>query len=197
MEDCTLLGAQDTLFTAPLPPKEIEKDGFIGPKQHTPRVPQRQLYRRCRIVGDVDFIFGGAAAWFEDCTLISIDGRADCSSPGPGFVCAPSTPEGQRFGYVLSHCRFISEGAALGSVYLARPWREWARVTLLGCELGAHIAPAGFDDWSKPLAHSTARFEEYGSYGPGARGPRAAFARQLDPSEAEGITLECFWRSME
>ena len=70
-------------------------------------------------------------------------------------------------------------------------------MTLLGCELGAHIAPAGFDDWSKPLAHSTARFEEYGSYGPGARGPRAAFARQLDPSEAEGITLECFWRSME
>lgn len=197
VEDCTLLGAQDTLFTAPLPPKEIEKDGFIGPKQFAPRVPQRQLYRRCRIVGDVDFIFGGAAAWFDACELVSIDGRADRSSPCPGYVCAPSTPEGQRFGYVFSHCRFTSGGAAAGSVYLARPWREWARVTLLHCELGAHIAPAGFDDWNKPLAHSTALFAEYGSFGPGAQGQRAAFARRLDKDEAERITLGRFWHSMD
>ena len=197
VEDCTLLGAQDTLFTAPLPPKEIEKDGFIGPKQHAPRVPQRQLYRRCRIAGDVDFIFGGAAAWFEDCELISIDGRADRSSPCPGFVCAPSTPEGQRFGYVFSHCRFTANGAAAGSVYLARPWREWARVMLVCCELGAHIVPAGFDDWNKPLSHRTALFAEYGSFGPGAQGPRAAFARQLGRDEAERITLERFLSSMD
>ena len=197
VEDCALLGAQDTLFTAPLPPKEIEKDGFIGPKQFAPRIPQRQLYRRCRIAGDVDFIFGGAAAWFEDCELVSIDGRANRCAPCPGFVCAPSTPEGQRFGYVFSHCRFTADGAAAGSVYLARPWREWARVTLLCCELGGHINPAGFDDWNKPLAHSTAFFAEYGSFGPGAQGPRAAFARQLGSAEAEGITLERFMRSME
>ena len=197
VEDCTLLSAQDTLFTAPLPPKEIEKDGFIGPKQFAPRVPQRQLYRRCRIAGDVDFIFGGAAAWFEECELVSIDGRADRSAPCPGFVCAPSTPEGQRFGYVFLRCRFTADGAAAGSVYLARPWREWARVMLLHCELGAHIAPAGFDDWGKPLSHSTALFAEYGSLGPGAQGPRAAFARQLSGEDAQSITLERFWRSME
>ena len=32
-EDCTLKSCQDTLFTAPLPPREIQKDGFIGPTQ--------------------------------------------------------------------------------------------------------------------------------------------------------------------
>jgi pectinesterase len=31
LEDCILEGHQDTLFLAPLPPKEIQKDGFLGP----------------------------------------------------------------------------------------------------------------------------------------------------------------------
>lgn len=76
-EDCTLKSCQDTLFTAPLPPREIQKDGFIGPTQFLPRIPQRQVYRHCRIEGDIDFIFGGAAAWFEDCDIVSIDGLRD------------------------------------------------------------------------------------------------------------------------
>ena len=61
-EECTLRSHQDTLFTAPLPPKEIEPNGFIGPKQFAPRIPQRHVYRQCTIAGNVDFIFGGAAA---------------------------------------------------------------------------------------------------------------------------------------
>ena len=43
-EDCTLKSCQDTLFTAPLPPREIQKDGFIGPTQFLPRIPQRLLH---------------------------------------------------------------------------------------------------------------------------------------------------------
>ena len=32
-----LLGNQDTLFCAPLPEKEREKDGFLGPRGLAPR----------------------------------------------------------------------------------------------------------------------------------------------------------------
>lgn len=196
VEDCMLRSFQDTLFTAPLPPKEIEKNGFIGPKQHAPRVPQRHTYRRCRIEGDVDFIFGGAAAWFEDCDIVAVDGREDRSQPFAAYCTAASTPENQAYGYVFKACRFLNGGCPAGSVYLGRPWREWAKTVLLDCDLGEHIAPAGFDDWGKTHAHSTVFYAEYGSRGPGSAGERAAFVRKLSDREAAGITYEDFLASI-
>ena len=196
-EDCVLLGAQDTLFTAPLPPREIEKNGFIWPKQHAPRVPQRHVYRRCVICGDVDFIFGGAAAWFDRCDIVTRDGRSDRTEPFAAYCTAASTPEGQLFGYVFDRCRFLGDGCPDNSVYLGRPWREWAKTVLLCCELGPHIRREGFDDWNKPLSHKTAFFAEYGCFGPGARAPRAPFVRSLTEQEAQGITFERFWASLD
>lgn len=196
VEDCVLRSFQDTLFTAPLPPREIEKNGFIGPKQHAPRVPQRHTYRRCRIEGDVDFIFGGAAAWFEGCDIVAVDGRGDRSLPFAAYCTAASTPENQAYGYVFKACRFLNGGCPAGSVYLGRPWREWAKAVLLDCDLGEHIAPAGFDDWGKTHAHSTVFYAEYGSRGPGSAGERAAFVRKLSDREAAGITYEDFLASI-
>lgn len=196
VEDCVLRGRQDTLFTAPLPPREIEPNGFAGPKRSAPRTPQRQTYRRCRIEGDIDFIFGSAAAWFDACDIVAVDGRGDVSTPFAAYCTAASTPENQAFGYVFHRCRFLGEGCPAGSVYLGRPWREWARTVLIDCELGAHIAAAGFDDWGKPLAHETAFYAEYGSFGPGAEGPRAPFVRRLTRAQAEAFTYARFLASM-
>jgi pectinesterase len=64
-----LLGWQDTLFTGPLPPKEIEKNGFIGPKQFAQRINGRQYYTSSYIEGDIDFIFGSATAYFDNCYI--------------------------------------------------------------------------------------------------------------------------------
>lgn len=181
-EDCILRSGQDTLFTAPLPPKEILKNGFIGPKQFAPRTPQRHTYRRCRIEGDVDFIFGGAAAWFEDCDVVST---------APGYATAASTPQGQAFGYVFSNCRFISGGAPEGSCYLGRPWREYAKTVLLNCTIGPHIKPEGWHDWDKPLFHTEGYYAEYGS-----GGPRAAYVHLLTAEEAQRYTYEAFIASL-
>lgn len=195
-EGCRLRSFQDTLFTAPLPPKELQKNGFIGPKQFAPRLPQRHTYRRCRIEGDVDFIFGSAAAWFEACDIVSVDGRADRIAHAEGYATAASTPEGQRFGYVFSHCRFLGEGVAEGSVYLGRPWRDYAKTVLLHCELGPHIHPEGWHDWDKPAFHSAGLYAEYGCTGPGAAGERAPFARRLTENEAVAYTYEAFLASL-
>lgn len=183
-EDCTLRSGQDTLFTAPLPPKEILKNGFIGPKQYAPRKPQRHTYRRCRIEGDVDFIFGGAAAWFEDCDIVST---------APGYATAASTPEGQRYGYVFSECRFISGGASEGSCYLGRPWREYAKTVLLHCEVGSHIKGEGWHDWDKPVFHQAGYYGEY----PAPAVQRVDWAHVLTEAEAASVTYEDFLASFD
>ncbi|MGN0746318.1 MAG: pectinesterase family protein [Aristaeellaceae bacterium] len=195
-EDCVLSSFQDTLFTAPLPPKEIQKNGFLGPKQFTPRRPQRHTYRRCRISGDIDFIFGGAAAWFEDCDIVCVDGREDRTAPGGGFATAASTPEGQKYGYVFRHCRFLGEGVADGSFYLGRPWRDWAKTVLLDCHIGPHIHPEGWHDWGKPHAQEVCFYAEHGCTGPGSLGQRAPWTHRLTDAEAAAITYEDFMRSL-
>ncbi|MBQ7846485.1 MAG: pectin methylesterase [Clostridia bacterium] len=182
-EECTLRSHQDTLFTAPLPPKELQKNGFIGPKQFAPRTPQRHTYRRCRIEGDVDFIFGGAAAWFEDCDIVSVDA---------GYATAASTPEGQKYGYVFKHCRFLGDNLPQASCYLGRPWRDYAKTVLLDCTIGAHIRPEGWHDWDKPPFHECGYYAEY----PAPAHERVAFAHVLTEEEAARFTYEDFMESM-
>ena len=107
-----LLGNQDTLFCAPLPEAEREKDGFLGPRGLAPRRASAQYYHACEIAGDIDFIFGGADALFEHCTLRTVDNGLAHS-----WVTAPSGAA-QGLGFVFWDCDFVSDCPA-GSVYLA------------------------------------------------------------------------------
>lgn len=161
-DHCRFLGNQDTLFTAPLPPKEIEPNGFIGPKQNAPRISGRHYYKDCYIEGDIDFIFGGATAYFEGCEFFSKNTGSKINS----YVTAPSTPEGQSYGYVMEGCHFTGN-CPPHTAYLGRPWREFAKTVLLNCWMDCHICPEGWHDWDKPQAHTAAFFGEYNSMGPG------------------------------
>ncbi|MBQ5331029.1 MAG: pectin methylesterase [Oscillospiraceae bacterium] len=154
VENCILKGRQDTLFTGPLPPKEIEPGGFRGPTEKAPRIQGHQLYKNCYIEGDVDFIFGSAHAEFENCHIHSLDRGKEIN----GFITAPSTPEGAEIGYVFRNCTFTSD-CPVNSVYVGRPWREYAKATFIDCEFGAHIKKELVHDWNKPLAHKYSRFE--------------------------------------
>jgi pectinesterase len=184
--NCSFLGSQDTLFTGPLPPKVIEPGGFTGPKEFAPRINSHQLYENCYIRGDIDFIFGSATAYFDHCEIFSQDIGKEMN----GYVTAPSTPEGQEFGYVFHECNFTSN-CPNESVYLGRPWRNYAKAVFLNCEIGAHIKKEGFHDWNKPDSHETAYFAEYHSFGPGANTTkREAWVKQLTDEEAKKYTKE-------
>ena len=191
--ECKLVSYQDTLFTAPLPPKEIIKDGFIGPKQYAPRKPQRHIYQRTVIYGDIDFIFGGAAAWFEECDIIAVDGRSRKDKPYIAFCTAASTPEGQKYGYVFHRCRFLGEGVPEHSVYLGRPWRSFAKTVFIECSFGNHICPDAFQDWEKPDFHEHGMYAVYPS--PSFSG-EMKYARVLTPDEANLMTEQSLMSSL-
>ncbi len=68
-ENVRMEGHQDTLFCSPLPRAEKKVGGFLGPRVMTERRLTSQYYKDCEITGDVDFIFGGADAVFDNCTI--------------------------------------------------------------------------------------------------------------------------------
>lgn len=178
--DCNMLGSQDTLFTAPLPPEAYEKNGFRGPKEFAPRKNGRHYYKNCFIRGDIDFIFGGAAAYFEDCELYSQETGAEIN----GYVTAASTPEGQKYGYVFNRCTF-SGNSREHSVYLGRPWRSFARTVIMNSRIDSHICPEGWHDWNKADARSTIFYAEYRNYGEsGDFSCRPDWIHQLTDEEA-------------
>lgn len=178
VDACCITGRQDTLFLGPLPPREVKPGGFIGPKQFAPRRVGRQYFRRCRIEGDVDFIFGGARAYFEGCEIRSLNRNMDVN----GYVTAASTPEGEPYGFVFHGCSFTAaQDVAPDSVYLGRPWREWAQTVLIDCWLGPHIKCEGWWDWNKPAAHERACYAGAILHGPaGDVAGWVPWARELD-----------------
>lgn len=195
VKNCHLESFQDTLFTGPLPPTALSPGGFTGPKEFAERIVGRQLYQNCYICGDIDFIFGSATAYFENCEIASVYSEElpldkNGNTPIYGYVTAASTPEGYPYGYVFESCRFTGT-CPRHSVYLGRPWRNYAKTVLLNCNIGSHIHPEGFHDWNKQEAHNTILYAEYQSTGEGASSDtRAPFARQLTTEESLFYTKE-------
>lgn len=162
---------------------------FIGNQDTLYTNGGSQYFYQCYIEGDVDFIFGGARAVFEDCDIVSHDRG---SSTNNGYVTAASTLITEPYGYLFINSRLLSN-APDGTVHLGRPWHPGgnpdaiASVVFINCYLGAHINPQGWTDMSGFLA-SDARFYEYQNYGPGAVINESR--RQLTDEEAQAYTIE-------
>lgn len=137
----------------------------------------RNYFVDCYIEGSVDFIFGSSTAVFENCTI---------HSKAKGYITAANTPQEKAFGYVFLNCKLTGEEPT----YLGRPWRDFAHVAFIGCEMGSHIRPEGWHNWNKPEREKTARFEEYQNTGPGAdRSQRVTWSRELTAEEAAKYTV--------
>lgn len=160
VSNCNLLGNQDTLYTS----GENCKNYFKG----------------CYIEGTTDFIFGDATAYFENCVI---------HSKSNSYITAASTPQNQEFGYVFKEC-LLTANETTTKVYLGRPWRDYAKTVFINCEMGAHITPEGWHNWSKPEAEKTIFYAEYNSKGKGNNPQqRVKWAHQLTNKEIKKYTI--------
>jgi pectinesterase len=165
---CRFLGHQDTLFAD------------YG----------RQYYADSYIEGGVDFIFGNAAAVFDQTEIHAL---------APGYLTAQSrTSATQPTGFVITNSRVTSgiaasDVAAGKATHLGRPWRPYSCVVFLNTELAADVAPAGWSAWNKRQNPETTFYAEYQSRGPGARvADRVAWSHQLTAAETKPFEPKAF-----
>ncbi|HEY4302212.1 MAG TPA: pectinesterase family protein [Candidatus Didemnitutus sp.] len=138
----------------------------------------RHYFAECAIEGHVDFIFGGATAYFDHC---AIHVRRD------GYITAASTPDHQAYGFVFADCRVTGEPGV--RAYLGRPWRDFAATAFVRTDLGDVIRPEGWHDWNKPQAHTRARYVEFANFGPGAAtSHRVGWMRHVESGESARYT---------
>ncbi|XP_078444585.1 pectinesterase 2-like [Wolffia australiana] len=145
---CSIQGYQDTLFAQSL----------------------RQFYRDCDIMGTIDFIFGNAAAFFQNCNLIFRRPRTGAFN---AMMANGRTDPGQNTGFVAQKCN-VQAGSDLFPTrysvrsYLGRPWKKYSRAVIIQSNINNFIQPEGWSEWSGGFALHTLYFAEGLNAGGGA-----------------------------
>lgn len=147
----------------------------------------RQYFKNCYIDGTTDFIFGEATVVFDACEI---------HSKSNSYITAASTPKGIPYGFVFLNCKLTAD-ESVDKVYLGRPWRDFANVVFMHCEMDTHIAPERWANWSKTQRDQTAFYAEYGNTGHGANlSQKVAWARILTKKEAASFTVENIFKTV-
>lgn len=149
----------------------------------------RQYFENCYIEGNVDFIFGQAAAVFENCVI---------HSKGDGYITAPMRfAANEPGGFVFINAKLTAADFDKG-VFLGRPWRAFGRTVFLNSEMGAHIRAEGWHNWNNAENERTAYFAEYNSSGAGAKmESRVKWIHQISKEEAENFKTENFLKGKD
>lgn len=154
-ENVLIKGGQDTLYT----------------------VSGSAYFKNCEVWGSVDFIYGGAVAVFDQCTIVEV---RDTGGP----ITAPNTPYAQPYGLVFLNCSFPQATIAAGHPYnvgtgnttFQRPWGNDGATAVINCQLGNQFSTKGWAEWGD--RENTCRAREYGSTMIGGGAAPTVAARQ-------------------
>ncbi|CAN1858896.1 Probable pectinesterase/pectinesterase inhibitor 21 [Linum perenne] len=148
--NCTFDGYEDTLYT------------------HT----KRQFYRDCTISGTVDYIFGDAAAVFQNCLflirkpldnqscIVTAQGRKQRHQPSAIII---------QNGTITASPELKSDpDKAKVKSYLGQPVKNFSRTIIMESYIDDVIDPEGWVTWMGTAGTKTCWYGEYGNYGPGA-----------------------------
>ncbi|KAK4357234.1 hypothetical protein RND71_022844 [Anisodus tanguticus] len=130
----------------------------------------RQFYRECDIYGTVDFIFGNAAAVFQNCNMYP---RLPMPNQFNAITAQGRTDINQNTGISIHNCTIRpADDLALSNsttkTYLGRPWKEYSRTIYMQSYMDGFIHPTGWHDWSGDFALNTSYYAEFNNTGPGS-----------------------------
>ncbi|KAL3644176.1 hypothetical protein CASFOL_012108 [Castilleja foliolosa] len=156
MINCEFIGNQDTLYAHTL----------------------RQYYKSCTIQGNVDFIFGNAAAVFQDCLILLVTRNLLATKKDliKNVVTAQGRIDpGQSTGFVFRNSLVNGTQAYMDKktrgkwvTFLGRPWKEYSRTVFIECTLDGLISEEGWLAWKDDFAFKTLYYGEYKNTGPGS-----------------------------
>ncbi|KAJ4211297.1 hypothetical protein NW759_012775 [Fusarium solani] len=139
--------------------------------------------------GNIDMIWGSGAGYFLKSTIspnrngiaLTAHKRTDTTTPA---------------GFVFDQCTITpANGASYSTIYLGRPWNQYARVAYVESDLGSCIPAVGWDDWTNADPRTgNVIFGEYENTGAGSStSKRASFAKQLSGEDAAQFELGTFF----
>ncbi|KAK6147538.1 hypothetical protein DH2020_018450 [Rehmannia glutinosa] len=146
--NCRMEGYQDTLYVQ----------------------THRQFYRSCYITGTIDFIFGDAAAVFQNCMMYV---RKPMESQKNIVTAQGRIDKRQTTGIVIQNCHILADDKLEPEKrnfksYLGRPWKEYSRTVIMETQIGDLIEPEGWLEWNGDFALSTLYYAEFSNKGAGA-----------------------------
>ncbi|KAL8499528.1 hypothetical protein ACS0TY_022463 [Phlomoides rotata] len=143
IENCEFIGNQDTLYAHGL----------------------RQYYKSCRIQGNVDFIFGNSASFFQDCLILIAPRQVNPEKGETNTITAHGrTNAAQSTGFIFQDCvingtdaymNLYRSNPSVHKNFLGRPWKEYSRTVFIGSTLETLIIPEGWMPWSGDFALNT------------------------------------------
>ncbi|KAH0782988.1 hypothetical protein KY290_002586 [Solanum tuberosum] len=130
----------------------------------------RQFYRDCDIYGTVDFIFGNAAAIFQNCNLFARKPMPDQKNI---FTAQGRSDPNQNTGISIQNCTIqaapdLAQDPNLTLSFLGRPWHNYSRTVIMQSYIGDVITPVGWLEWNGTYGLDTLYYGEFENYGPGA-----------------------------
>ncbi|MCD7453744.1 hypothetical protein HAX54_021976 [Datura stramonium] len=130
----------------------------------------RQFYRECDIYGTVDFIFGNAAAIFQNCNLFARKPMPDQKNI---FTAQGRSDPNQNTGISIQNCTIqaapdLAQASDLTLSFLGRPWHNYSRTVIMQSYIGDVISPVGWLEWNGTYGLDTLYYGEFENYGPGA-----------------------------
>lgn len=154
---------------------------------------QRQFYAKSHIFGTTDFIFGNAAAVFQNCIVHERD-------PHQIVVTAQGqTDPNQNTRFSIHQCAVLpaEDRGQVGMplvAYLGRPWGDYSRVVYMRSYLDGFISGVGWSQWGDNKGNfGTLYYGEYGNFGPrSSTGERVKWSGYHDirnKSEAEDFSF--------